>query len=299
MVKMKGLTVPMVTPFTSDDKVDVEATRKLVDFLIESGVDGLYPCGTTGEMLKMTLEERKLFAETVVDQAKGRIPVWIQVGCATTKDTLELAQHALSIGCQGVGVVTPQYFGVNERETFNYYWTVANSLPADFPVYVYNIPQCAVNDISAATVQKLADVCPNIMGMKYSYTDFSRLKDYLLINDGNFDVIIGPDKFVLPAMAMGCVGAISGCAQAFPQPFVELFKALKAENYAEAREYAKRAMEISEMVHFCANIGYVKAALRVNGVINTHMRAPALDLTPEEEQEVAITLKNFKEKYNY
>ena len=115
MKKMYGVTTPVVTPFTADNAVDTAALRQLTDFLISRGVHGLYPNGSTGEMNKMSVEERMLVAETVQDQAAGRIPVFVQVGAQTTADTLKLAKHAVQIGAAGIGVLTPQYMGVIRR----------------------------------------------------------------------------------------------------------------------------------------------------------------------------------------
>ena len=135
MKKMYGVTTPVVTPFTADNAVDTAALRQLTDFLISRGVHGLYPNGSTGEMNKMSVEERMLVAETVQDQAAGRIPVFVQVGAQTTADTLKLAKHAVQIGAAGIGVLTPQYMGVTDDELVYYYTTVSASIPDDFPVY--------------------------------------------------------------------------------------------------------------------------------------------------------------------
>ena len=115
MKKMFGVITAMVTPFTKDDQVDVKTLQAYTDYLIKNGVHCLYPCGTTGEMLKMNAAERKIVAETVIKQAAGRALVYIHVGAMTTKETIELAQHAHSAGADGIGVVTPQFFTVSDR----------------------------------------------------------------------------------------------------------------------------------------------------------------------------------------
>lgn len=299
MKKMYGVITPIVTPFTKQGQVDLAATNELVDYLIEKGVHGLYPCGTTGEMLKMNSEERKLFAQAVVECADGRIPVYIQVGAATTTEAIELARHAVEIGSDGIGVVTPQFFKVSDREMEEYYVAVASSVPVDFPVYLYTIPQCAANDIKPEVVDRIVSRSPNVVGIKYSGSDFIQLKDYLLCNNGAFDVIIGPDRLVLPALAMGCVGTVSGCSQCCPEPFVETYEAFAAGDLAMARAASKRATELCEIVTSGANIAYFKAALAHNGVTTSHMRAPALDLEGEELVQLNNTLRSYKDTYGY
>ena len=129
----------MTTPFTADGKVDTAALEEQTEYLIEKGIQCLYPCGTTGEMYLMSAEERELVAETVVKKAAGRVTVFIHVGAMTVDETIRLAQHAHKIGADGVGVVTPSYFTVNDRAMVEYYKTVCAALPDYFPVYVLSL----------------------------------------------------------------------------------------------------------------------------------------------------------------
>jgi 4-hydroxy-tetrahydrodipicolinate synthase len=297
MKKMYGVITAMVTPFTEDDKVDVETLKAYTEYLIDGGVHCLYPCGTTGEMLKMSVEERKLVAKTVVDTAGARLPVFIHVGAMTTKDTILLAKHALEIGAAGVGVVTPQFFTVNDREMEEFYVTVANSLPADFPVYIYCIPQCAANDIRPEIIEKILKRTQNIVGVKYSYADFIRTKDYLLCNGGKFDVVVGPDRLFLPALAMGCVGTVTGCSNCGPEPFVSVYREYEKGNILGARKAQEQANELCEMVKSGANMAIFKAAMENNGLPFGHMRAPALDLTEEEKKVLCVKLDDYNKKY--
>lgn len=139
MKRLFGVTVAMVTPFTSNGTIDARALERLTEFLISKKINCLYPCGTTGEMLKMQEEERRLVAETVIRQAQGRVPVFVHVGAATTEETVRLVVHARESGADGVGVVTPQFFKVNDREMEEYY-TAAAEAAGNLPVYLYNIP---------------------------------------------------------------------------------------------------------------------------------------------------------------
>ena len=135
MKKLYGVITAMTTPFTADGKVDTAALEEQTEYLIEKGIQCLYPCGTTGEMYLMSAEERELVAETVVKKAAGRVTVFIHVGAMPVDETIRLAQHAHKIGADGVGVVTPSYFTVNDRAMVEYYKTVCAALPDDFPVY--------------------------------------------------------------------------------------------------------------------------------------------------------------------
>lgn len=294
---MKGIIVPIVTPFTAENKIDYAVTESLVNYLVEKGVDSLYPCGTTGEMLKLSTQERMDFVEAVIKYAAGRIPVFVQVGTATTEDTITLAKHAVKAGAAGIGVVTPQFLGVNDREMITYFVSVANSVPEDFPVYLYNIPQCAGNDISVSQIEAIVRQAKNVVGIKYSFPDFNRFKDYLTCNNGNFDVVCGPDQLFLPALAMGCKGAVSGCAQCGPEPFVSVYKNFMAGNIEAARKAQQQANELAKIIKAGANMGYFKAAMEYNGLPGSHMRAPALDLTSKEKKDLYADLDVYHAKY--
>lgn len=297
MKKMYGVITAMVTPFTADDKVDTEVLKQYTEYLIASGVHCLYPCGTTGEMLKMSVEERKLVAKVVVDQTAGRIPVFIHVGAMTTKDTIELAQHAFTIGSDGVGVVTPQFFSVNDREMEEFYVSVSNSLPDDFPLYIYGIPQCAANDIRPETINKIVKRTKNVVGVKYSYADFIRIKNYLLCNNGDFDVVVGPDRLFLPALAMGCVGTVSGVSNCGPEPFVAVYDQFLKGNLKAAQQSQKQANELCELTLSGANMAIFKAAMEHKGLPFGYMRAPALDLTQKERELLFTELNEYSARW--
>lgn len=297
MKKMHGVITPIVTPFTSEDLVDTAALRQLTDFLISSGVHGLYPNGSTGEMNKLCIEERFLVAETVLEQAAGRVPVYVQVGAQTTTDTLTLAQHAWKIGANGIGVLTPQYMGVTEDEMVHYFTLVANSVPEDFPVYLYNIPQCSGNDLTPSAVERILRDTKNVVGIKYSLSDIDRFREYLQCGGGNFDVIAGPDRLLLPCLAMGCKGTVAGCSQCDPVPFVACYEAFMAGDLATAQQESLRLNELCDIVRAGSNIAYTKAALESLGLGRTHVRAPAMDLNDSDRTQLLSRLAAYHEKF--
>lgn len=282
MKKLYGVITAMTTPFTADGKVDTAALEEQTEYLIEKGIQCLYPCGTTGEMYLMSAEERELVAETVVKKAAGRVTVFIHVGAMTVDETIRLAQHAHKIGADGVGVVTPSYFTVNDRAMVEYYKTVCAALPDDFPVYVYVIPQLAHNDISAATMEQIAAACKNVVGVKYSFADMRRINEYLQVRNGNFSVVPGADDLFLPALVCGCDGVVSGCSGPFPEAFVAVYKAFQSGNLEGARKAQVAATELVKLMQFGGDMSIFKNILTFRGVTGGHMRKPLLDLTDEQ-----------------
>lgn len=293
MKKMYGVITAMTTPLTENGEINTKAIEEHVEFLISKGVNCLYPCGTTGEMLNLSLEERELVAETVVKAARGRVVVYIHVGAQTTAQTIRLAQHAERIGADGIGVVTPPFFGIKDKAMVQYYKDVSSSVSPDFPIYVYVIPQCAANDIPAPLMEQIADACPNVIGVKYSWADCIRLKDYLNIRDGNFSVLFGPDRLFLPALAMGADGTVSGVSGPMPEHFVEVYRAWKAGDVEKARQEQKTANEICEILQSGADMGIFKAVLDFRGLTGGHMRKPLLDLDEQERAELKAKISPY------
>lgn len=290
MKTLFGVITAMTTPFTIDGQVDVEALKQQTDFLIEKGVNCLYPCGTTGEMYLMTEAERKLVAETVVTHAAGRVTVFIHCGAMHESEVINLCQHANAIGADGVGVVTPSYFGVSSRAMVEYYKRVCAQLPADFPVYVYVIPQLSMNDIDFATMQQIAEACPSVVGVKYSFADMRRFTEYLKVRDGKFSVVFGPDDLFFPALAMGCEGTVSGCSGCMPELFVEIYRLFQAGEYEKAREAQLKCFDMTRVLKGGSDMSIFKNVLTMRGVRGGYMRKPLLDITEAEAEQLKLAI---------
>ncbi|MBP2666931.1 MAG: dihydrodipicolinate synthase family protein [Firmicutes bacterium] len=282
MKHLYGVTTAMVTPFDKNGNVELEKVKRLTEFLIAKGVHCLYPLGTTGEAFRISTADRKAIAETVVKTAAKRATVYIHVGAMNQEDTVELTRHAHAIGADGVGVVTPAFFSVNDREMEEYFVAVASSVPVDFPVYLYNIPQCAGNDLKTAVVQSVANRCKNVVGIKYSFADMIRTNEYLNINDGKFSVVSGVDRLFFAILAMGCDATVSGVACVYPEPFVAIYNAYKVQDYDLARRLQKVANKYCEAMLNGSNMSYYKEGLRMRGIDAGYMKAPQLDLPAEE-----------------
>ena len=163
MFKPEGIYPALVTPFTDDGKqVDEERLRSLVDYCIELGVNGLVPCGTTGEFVNLTLEERKRVIKVVVDEANGKVPVVAGTGATGTNEALEMVKYAKDVGADAALIVTPFYLKPTNRGIYQHYYTIATSV--DFPIIMYNIPQCTGVWLTWQMVEDLAEI-PNIVGL--------------------------------------------------------------------------------------------------------------------------------------
>ena len=264
----------------------------MTDHLIERKITCLYPCGTTGEMMYLTVEERKHVAETVVRQADGRVPVFIQVGAWNQKDTIELARHACEIGADGIGVVTPVFYKIDDEGLIRFFTEVAGSVPADFPVYLYGIKQNAVNDINPLICTRVVERCPNVIGAKYSYPDMTMMQELMNVNDGQFKVLAGPDHLFTALCSMGGAGVVSGNANAIPEHYAAIWKAIGEGDFHKAARLQKRTNDLNSILCRVNNISAYKVVLKKEKVIRcSSMRAPLTALTEEQETELMKELE--------
>ena len=292
MKHMHGVVIPIITPLTAEDTIDTESLKSLTGYLIKNGVDCLYPCGSTGEMVYLSDEERMLVTETVVRAAAGRVPVFAQVGAANTRSTIKLAQHAAKCGADGIGVVTPWYFRLSDEALIDFYCEVSASVPEDFSVYIYSIPQNAVNDVTAECAARIAGKCPNVVGIKYSYPDMTRLQQLMTVKDGAFDVLVGPDHLYEAVVAVGGKGVISGNAQIIPAHYAAVREAMAGNDWETATRAQRRTNMLNAILCAKNNIGCYKTVLKEMGVIATSkMRKPMEEVSPADAAALMMALK--------
>jgi 4-hydroxy-tetrahydrodipicolinate synthase len=274
-----GLICPLLTPFDSQGQIDILTTRRLVDFLIDHGVNCFLPGGTTGEGMLLSLEERKLLAQVVVEQTAGRIDVMVHTGCINTSDTIDLTLHARSIGADGVSVITPYFYSYDDDSLFAHYYDVANTVP-DLSVALYSFPGNAKQEISVALLKRLREAAPNINALKLSDTNLIRFQEYVQAGGDNFSPLCGVDALALPALSIGAKGQVSGNSNVFPEPFRKLYDAFAKGDLEEARQQQILINNIRAVLK--DNPIYFKAAMRLRGIPMYGPRHPMRDLKPQE-----------------
>lgn len=296
MKDLYGVVAPIVTPLTEDDRIDTESLKNLVDHCIDNGINCLYPNGTTGEMMYLTVEERKLVAETAVRQAAGRAPVFIHVGAWNLSDTLELARHAVSIGADGIGAVTPVFYKLSNSGLIDYYKAISDSVPKDFPIYLYSIPQNAINDIDVPTAEAIARLCPNVVGIKYSYPDMTRIQEFMTIkraDGGDFRVFVGPDHLFEAVCIVGGAGTVSGNSICIPEHYAAVWRAIQEKDYEGATAYQRETNELNSVLCRVNNIAAYKVVLKAEGVIATSkMRRPMESLSTQAKEQLLKELRS-------
>lgn len=286
--RLTGVVIPMITPMNEDSTVDDASLKNFVNFLVEAGANALYPNGTNGESLLLSQAEREHIAEVIAETNDHRLPLFIQCGSMTTAETASHAQHAVKIGADGIGVMSPAFFGMDEEALFQYYATVIEKLPKDFPVYVYNIPGCTTNDVTPALLKRLMAAFENVVGIKYSSPNLMRVEDYLNTDGRVPQLLIGCDSLFLQCLMTGGVGTVTGPGSIFYERFNRLYRQFQEGDFKGAMETQKKIVETDRKLASIPGIPALKTLLKLRGVIRTDVcRAPHRPLTDAEKQVLA------------
>jgi 4-hydroxy-tetrahydrodipicolinate synthase len=291
MFKPEGILPALVTPFTDDGKtVNEERLRALVEHCLKLGVNGVVPCGTTGEFINMTVEERKLAIKIVIDQVKGRVPVIAGTGASGTAEAVEMTQYAKDAGAAAALIVTPFYLKPADRGIYEHYETIANSV--DLPIILYNIPQCTGLPLPWQMVEDLAQI-PNIVGVKDSSGQLSFILAVLEKVRDKINVLCGHDEVVVAALAVGCSGAILASANVIGDVWVQIRNHVQNGELQKARELQYKVQKIARIIAGSGAVG-TKAALNMMKIKVGPVRLPLSvggELTYEAREELRLDLE--------
>jgi len=211
---LRGALAAALTPLgDAGEALDEDAIAPYVDFLVGGGVDGVLALGTTGEGFLLPLEQRLSAAQLFVEAANGRLLVAVHCGAQSTWDTVQLSAHAADIGADGVAVMAPPYFTLDEPELFSHFDAAARAC-APTPFYVYEFAARSGYAVPVAVLQRLRDAAPNFRGLKVSDTPWERFAPYLI---EGLDVFVGPEALLPQGLAAGAAGAVSALASTFPE----------------------------------------------------------------------------------
>ncbi len=268
----RGIYPALVTPFTRDDRLDEEAYRRLIRYVLPH-VNGVVPCGTTGEFSYMTLEERQRAIEVCLDEVNGRVPVLAGTGCPSTRETLQLTRWARDAGVTGVLVVAPYYLKPTFNEVYDHFRAL-DSLGV--PIVIYNIPQCAGTHFRWWTAEGMLLDLENVVGIKDSSGDMPFLEALFEKVKGQVGIFVGHDEIVQAALAAGCDGAILASANLIPDIWQTIYRATLEDDLATAQEWQAKIQKLVRIVATCGPTQAVKEGLEMMGIPVGVSRHPIL-----------------------
>ncbi len=269
----KGIATALITPLT-ETGIDYEQFGKLVDWQIESGINALVVCGTTGESSTLTDEEHRDAIEFVVRRAAGRVPVIAGTGSNDLAYAIELTKHACEVGVDGVLVVTPYYNKATQAGLIKMYTAIADE--ATKPVILYNVPSRTGVSIEPTTYAVLAEH-PNIAAVKEANGNISKIVETCALIDGKMGMYSGNDDQIVPIMAMGGIGCISVLSNVLPAETVEIANRIFAGDVSGAAKLQMKYLPLINALFSEVNPIPVKAAMAALGFCEDYLRMP---LTP-------------------
>ncbi|MDR3259021.1 MAG: 4-hydroxy-tetrahydrodipicolinate synthase [Fusobacteriaceae bacterium] len=233
-IEIKGIITPILTPMTEDESINEKELRNQVNRQINSGIHGLFPFGTNGEGYILSFEEKETVLKIVIDETKGRVPIYAGTGCIGTKETIKQSLMAQSIGADVLSIITPSFGAASQDELYDHYKEIAEKV--HMPIVLYNIPARTGNSLLPSTVAKLAKI-ENIIGAKDSSGNFDNMLQYIeQTREMDFSILSGNDSLILWCLLAGGNGGIAGCANVYPKTMASIYDTYVAGNLDKARE---------------------------------------------------------------
>jgi 4-hydroxy-tetrahydrodipicolinate synthase len=289
-MKVQGTYTALVTPFR-DGAIDEDALKNLVDYQLKGGIDGLVPCGSTGEASTLSYEEHERVIELTVKWAGGKVPVCAGTGSNSTKETVELTEIAKNLGADMALIVAPYYNRPSQEGLYRHFKQVAEDV--DLPVILYNIPGRTGVNMLPELVARLAQI-PNIVAIKEAAGSVQQVADIHRLTNGTFPILSGDDNMFLPMMSVGATGVISVVTNMLPQRVKALGKAFMEEkDTARALSIHTELMPLFSGLFVETNPVPVKEALYYMGLIEKGVRLPLCELSLQNRELIRGLVKEY------
>ncbi|MCH2169913.1 4-hydroxy-tetrahydrodipicolinate synthase [Myxococcota bacterium] len=282
-----GVLTALITPFR-DGEVDETGLGTLVERQLSAGVDGVVPCGSTGESATLSHAEHHRVVEVVVEAAAGRLQVLAGTGSNNTREAIELTRSAQQVGADGALLISPYYNKPTQQGLVEHFKAIAAE--TDFPLVVYNIPGRTASNILPETLAQLAEV-EQIVGVKEACGDIVQISEVLAQCPDDFRVLSGDDALTLPLLAIGGHGVISTSSNVAPGEMVELVAAARGGDIARARSLHYRLLPLFDVLFCETNPIPVKRAVALQLGLDDALRLPLTDLSEPHSERLQLTLK--------
>ncbi len=289
MKSYRGAFTAIVTPFR-DGQVDEQGFVDLIEFQIAAGINGLVPCGTTGESATLGFDEHKRVVQLTVQTVAGRVPVIAGTGANNTLEAIEFTESAKQSGADAVLSVAPYYNKPNQQGIYEHFKAIAEAV--DIPIFLYNVPGRTVVNILPETVAKLAEI-DNIIGIKEACGSLEQISDVIRFCPDDFIVLSGDDFTAMPTVFIGGRGVISVVSNLDPKGMVELIEAALGGNIATACMQHYRLFPLMKLMFKNPSPAPAKKGLELMRKIKDG--SPRLPITPADEETTALLRRNLSD----
>jgi 4-hydroxy-tetrahydrodipicolinate synthase len=280
----RGVHTALVTPFTSTGAVDIGAFKRLVEYQIDSGIDGLVPCGTTGESSTLTHDEHDRVIALTVEYANGRVPVIAGTGSNATIEAIQLSQHAEQSGVDAVLVVNPYYVKPTQKGLYLHFKAVAESI--SIPCIVYNIEGRTGVNLENETLFRLMSEHKNIVGVKEASGSLAQMKNLIGMRHDEFIILCGDDNMTVDLIEAGGNGVVSVAANLIPKQMKTMVHSALNGNIKRARELEDRLMAFFKACFIETNPIPIKTAMSMKGWCQEMFRLPICPLSRPEHYDI-------------
>ncbi|MDR1533765.1 MAG: dihydrodipicolinate synthase family protein [Planctomycetota bacterium] len=241
---IKGIVPPILTPVDGNERIDEAKLRRQVNHVIEGGVHGILAFGSNGEFYMVDDDETERGLKIIVDQAKGRVPVFLGIGAVKTRKCAQLAKMGGNAGASGISVLQPMFLKPNDTELYEHFKAIAASVPG-LPMLLYNNPGRAAYTLGADLVERLAADCDNIVGIKDSSGDMTQTMEFIRRTRGtDFKVFGGKDTLIFAALVHGAAGAVATTANMFPGLVCSIYEKFVSGDLAGSLEEQYRLLPL-------------------------------------------------------
>ncbi len=287
--QLSGTGVALITPFKQNSQVDFDALGKVIDYVIDGGVNYLITLGTTGETPTISKQEKFDIIHYTNEKVNGRVPIIVGIGGNNTAELINDLQSYPLDKAIAVLSASPYYSKPSQEGLFQHYKALAAASPK--PILLYNVPGRTGRNLAASTTIRLAHEVPNIAGIKEATDDMNQCMQILKDRPEDFLVVSGDDALILPQIACGMDGVISVAANAFPKDFSEMIRLCLAGDFAAARKIHYKLLEAYDLLFVENNPAGVKGFLYEQGLIENVLRLPVVPLSKGVQEKVKDFLK--------
>ena len=291
--KFKGTGVAIVTPFSKNNSIDYKSLGKLVEHLINGGIEYVVALGTTGESVTLSKDEKQSVVTHIIECVDKRVPIVLGLGGNNTQEilnSLQISSHFNDI--DAILSVSPYYNKPNQRGIYQHYKAIAESSPV--PVMLYNVPGRTSANIAADTTLKLANEFKNIIAIKEASGNLEQCMKIIKYKPKDFLVISGDDMLALPMIACGADGVISVVGNAFPKDYSEMTRQILSGNIKEAQKLHYKLTDIIEKIFADGNPAGVKSVLEMLNICQANLRLPLVKVNKATENALAELIDGYK-----
>ncbi|SDN29245.1 4-hydroxy-tetrahydrodipicolinate synthase [Desulfonauticus submarinus] len=287
-MEIKGAITALITPFKAGE-IDEDSYRKHIEWQIEQGIDGLVPCGTTGESATLSHEEHKRVIKICVEQVKGRVPVIAGAGSNSTREAIELTKFAKDAGADAALLITPYYNKPTPDGLIAHYKEIAKEV--SIPMVVYNVPSRTGLNITPAVAKRLFTEVKEIIGIKEASGNLRQVAEIIESCGKNFTVLSGDDFTILPLLSLGGKGVISVVSNIVPKLTHQLCEEFFKGNLEKASDIQIELLTLCRAMFIETNPIPVKTALALMGRIEMEVRLPLVEMQPQNKEKLIAVLK--------